>query len=128
MLEKILNNKIIYLAIYFLGFIVFWILIFNMIFADKIVLNESYLYLFKGLSVVLGVYILSYIFKDSKDIFDFVSDSRLLFLVALVFLVYTVFYLIIWDEKIAESYSIKAYYFLIWWVLLEILKNIFSEK
>jgi hypothetical protein len=128
MLENFLNNKIVHLLAYFLGFILIWVWVLNIFVFDKLVLDDNYFISIKILSAFFGIYILNYIYRDSKNILDFISDSRLLFLVALFFLVYTIFYIITWEKKMAEDFSIKAYYFLIWWVFLEILKNIFLEK
>ena len=55
-------------------------------------------------------------------------DSRVSFVGALILLILTPLYLIIWDKEIAESVSIFAYYFLIIWVVLEIRNQIFPEK
>lgn len=58
----------------------------------------------------------------------FFLDSRYSFLIALVLLIYTPFYLIIGNEAIAEQLSIYAYYFLVIWVWLEIFHNSFKKN
>ncbi len=54
-------------------------------------------------------------------------DSRISFIWALILLILTPLYLVIWDKILAESISISAYYFLIIWVILEIRSQIFPE-
>ncbi len=55
-------------------------------------------------------------------------DTRFSFLISLVLLVYTPFLIFFKDNKLAESFSIYAYYFLIIWVLLEIFNNLVFKQ
>lgn len=128
MFDKILNHKITYLIAFFIAFILFWVILLSWIIPKKIIIPGSFIILLKIFIWFLWIYLLNYIFSDSKNFFDFISDSRLLFWVALIFLIFTIFNIVIWEKKIAEEFSVKAYYFLVWWVWLEILKNIFLEK
>ncbi len=58
----------------------------------------------------------------------FKIDSRISFVLALLLLIITPLYLIIWDKEIAERVSIFAYYMLIIWVILEIKNQVFQNK
>jgi len=58
----------------------------------------------------------------------FLIDSRISFAIALFLLSFTPIYLLIWQNEIAESISIYAYYFLLIWVIIGIIENIFIKK
>lgn len=58
----------------------------------------------------------------------FYKFSKISFIFALIGLIWTAIFLIIWDKKIAENLSIYSYYFLIIWVLIEIWGNIFFKE
>ncbi len=71
-------------------------------------------------SIIIFAFILFNIF--------FSIDTRFSFFIALSLLIFTSFYLLVGDQKIAESLSIYAYYFLILGVLFEIKNYLFSSK
>jgi len=165
MFDKILYNKISYLLVIFLLFLLWWIITLNWFFPNKIIINDSYINILHILSWIVSIYILNQISKGGNmfytknknvnilikiwiliiiwillfiklNLLNFLIiffiiasillniDSRISFLIALILLIYTVFYISIWNNKeIAEKLSIYAYYFLIIWVWLEIFSN-----
>ena len=68
--------------------------------------------------------------NDTKEKYTlkFLFDSRYLFLIALVLLVYTPIYIYLEDKKTAETLSIYAYYFLVVWVIYEIIISKFQKN
>ena len=171
MFDKILHNRWLLLVILFISFILWWLVILNVVLLEKFTFNKDYFYFVHMIVWIWIINILRFIYKENlgntKNSFIentflkffilwlviiwlytltnltiisiwillfittaiiFFIDSRYSFLIALVFLIYTPFYLILWDKKIAEQLSIYAYYFLIIWVWLEIIYNIFNEK
>jgi hypothetical protein len=92
----------------------------------KTPINSNFLYLFWILILPFFDKIIDFIKNDLKKIFFL--DSRISFLIALYLLCYTVLFIFVEDKKIAEKLSIYAYYFLIIWVWLEIIENLFFNK
>ena len=68
--------------------------------------------------------------NDTKEKYSlkFLFDSRYLFLIALVLLVYTPIYIYLEDKKMAETLSIYTYYFLVAWVVYEIIISKFQKN
>jgi len=115
--------------------------IINMIHSDSdnknewLFLKNIILKIFLFLTILIWMYFLfnfsliNYLitwFIISSIIFQI--DSRISFSIALILLLYVIFYISFWDQKIAENLSIYAYYFLVIWVWIEILSNIFDKN
>ncbi len=94
------------IAKYFILFILFILLI---IYTNYNIVSESIFFFF----------IFSILFK---------VDSRISFLIALIFISLTIVNLIISNEKQAEIFSIYTYYMLVVWVIVWIFENIEIKK
>ncbi len=127
MIDKFLNflqNRFLVLIIMFIGFVIFLLIILNSFYPDKIPFKTEYLYLVYFLVFYLDLYLILYIWKTK----DFILDSRYLFLIALNLLIFTPFYIILKQQKIAEQLSVYAYYAMVAWVVFEIIINILLNK
>ena len=127
MIDKLLNflqSRLIILLITFVWFIIFLLIILNSFYPTKIPFKIEYLYLVYFIAFYLDIYLILYIWKTK----DFILDSRYLFLIALNLLIFTPFYIILKQHKVAEQLSIYAYYALVAWVVFEIILNILSNK
>jgi hypothetical protein len=98
------NNKNFYLRIFIFSLITFFLIFFN-------------------ISIINFLILIFILFS-----FLFNLDSRITFLIALILLFYTVYSIWIWNKKLAETFSIYAYYFLIIWVFQEIIISLFFYK
>jgi len=121
---KILTSKILLLIVLFIFFILILLVLLTSFYKSKFIFEPKYLYLLHFLVVYLDLYLIIYIWKTKDTIFD----SRWFFLIALNLLIYTPFYLILQQKKIAEQLSIWAYYAMVWWVVWEIILMILTSK
>jgi len=79
--------------------------------------------------------VIYFVYKMYKHISDtkeksknlLIIDSRYIFLIALVLLIYTPIYIYLWNKELAENLSIYAYYLLLIWVIYEIVSSKFSR-
>ena len=127
MINKILNflqSRLVVLFVLFICFVLVLLFIFNLLFPYKITFEPQYLYLLYLLLFYLNLYLVLYIWKTK----DFVLDSRYLFLIALNLLIFTPFYIVLKQQKIAEQLSIWTYYILFIGVIYEIILNILAGK
>ena len=127
MLDKVLSfleSRIVVTFISFFVFVLFSIIILHSFYPDKVTFEKEYLYLVHFLVFYLDIYLILYVWKTK----DFILDSRYLFLVALNLLIYTPFYLILKEQKIAEKLSIWAYYAMVGWVVWEIIVMFLTSK
>jgi hypothetical protein len=108
-LLTILTNRLALLFIYFMVFVLLVLIILNSFYPVQIPFKKEYLYLLDFLVIYLDIYLVLYIWKTK----DFILDSRFAFLVALNLLIYTPFYIILKQQKLAEQLSIWAYYMLV---------------
>ncbi len=113
---KILQHRITVTFVLFFVFILFSLVVLNSFYPDQITFKKQYLYLVHFLVIYMDMYLILYIWKTK----DFILDSRYLFLIALNFLIYTPFYIILKQQKIAEQLAIRAYYAMVLWVIFEI--------
>jgi len=123
-IEKILTNKLLLTLIFFVWFILLTLVILNSFYPEQVPFYKNYLYLLHFLVVYLNLYLIIYILKTQ----DFWFDSRYFFLIALNLLIYTPFYIILKQQKIAEQLSIRAYYAMVAGVIVEILLMILESK
>lgn len=127
MLDKIvkfMENRVIVTFILFFLFILIFLIVLNSFYSNTVPFKKEYLYLLHFLVFYLDVYLVLYIWKTK----DFILDSRFVFLIALNLLIYTPFYIILNQQKIAEQLSIRAYYVMVVWVLLEMFLTILNSK
>jgi hypothetical protein len=103
---KILTSRLVLLIVFFIAFVLLVLVILNSFYPDKFPFSIQYLYLLHFLVIYLNLYLIIYIWKTKDTVFD----SRWFFLVALNLLIYTPFYLILDQKKIAEQLAIRAYY------------------
>jgi len=99
----------------FFVFILFLLIILNLFNPEYIPFKNEYIYLVHFLIIYLNLYLILYIWKTKK----FILDSRYLFLIALDLLIYTPFYILLKQQKIAEQLSIWAYYTLVVGIVFE---------
>jgi len=123
-IENFLTNKLLLILIFFVWFILLTLVILNSFYPEQVPFYKNYLYLLHFLVVYLNLYLIIYILKTQ----DFWFDSRYFFLIALNLLIYTPFYIILKQQKIAEQLSIWAYYAMVWWVVFEIIIMILNTK
>jgi len=121
---KLLTHKLFLAFILFFVFILLLLVVLNSFFSDQIPFQKEYLYLVHFLVIYLDLYLILYIWKTK----DFIIDSRYLFLIALNLLIYTPFYIILKQHRIAEQLSVRAYYALVAWVVFEIIITILLPK
>jgi len=113
-----------------------WIItiyVLHMLYKDIEIHNIDYYYIFKKSLIFIIIWVLLYSYLSLINylitlfiVFSiiFINDWRISFLIALLLLLYTVFHITIWDKKLAEQFSIYAYYFLVIWVWIEILSSV----
>jgi len=127
MIDKLLNflkNRLVLTFVFFVAFVLLSLVILYSLYPDKLWFSKNYFYLLHFLVIYLDIYLVLYIWKTK----DFIIDSRFLFLIALNLLIYTPFYIILKQQKIAEQLSIYAYYVLVLWVIFEIALNTLLSK
>lgn len=129
---------------------IFYLFSFVFIFVVNFVIKEiqkdfsSLYFKFQWVNVIKYLIIIIYIFLSYKYLdwifinkvivwyilitFLFIIDSRVSFSIALFLFGFTPIYLVIWQNDIAESISVYAYYFLVIWVIISIIENIFIKK
>jgi hypothetical protein len=126
---NIIDNKKTYIFIWFISAILFAIIVWNSIYPKEIEFHNYYMIITHILALFIFLKILKIILAENWNTFKFIFlDSRTFFLIALMFLYYTPFYIILKDVKIAEQLSIYAYYFLVLWVIYEIILSKFENK
>ena len=123
-IQKFLTSRLVLTYVLFVWFILLALVVFNSFYPKQVPFKKEYLYLVHFLVVYLNIFLLIYIWQTK----DCIIDSRYLFLAALNLLIYTPFYLILKEKKIAEQLAIYAYYCMVWWVVLEIILMILSSK
>jgi hypothetical protein len=104
--ERFLLLPWVKLIVFFVTAVLFSLVIFHNFYPQKIPFKKEYFYLLHFLVIYLNIYLIIYIWKTK----EFLIDGRRAFLVALNFLIYVPFYLLIKEEKIAEKLAIWAYY------------------
>lgn len=127
MIDRFLNfltSKTVLTIVYFVAFILITLVVLNTVYPDKISFKQEYIYLLHFIVLYIDIYLILYIYKTK----DFFVDSRFLFLIALNLLIYTPFYIILKQQKIAEQLSIYAYYSMVLWVVCEIWIMFLSNK
>jgi len=124
-----LNSRTLAYIIVFLA-IITGILIFidNIYNTNDIDFEWGYEYLIYIIIAYVSGFVVKYIRKENDFKWEkILLDSRVFFSFALFCLVLTVVYLI-WDESTkAEDFSIYAYYFLVLWVIYEIIISKFIK-
>jgi hypothetical protein len=128
LLEIIKKNKIdTFISI--LSSILLIIIILNSFYPRQIEFNKYYMIIVSIIALYWFINIGNYIHKENWEIIKYtLLDSRIFFLIALIFLFYTPFYIILEDKRLAEKLSIYAYYFLVLWVIYEIVLSKFNTK
>lgn len=109
--------------------IVYFVYIIFILLLSFIELKTKILSIMTPLIVYFVYYIHNYI-KQTKTIYkyNFLIDSRYFFLIALILLIYTPIFIYFKDQKIAENLSIYAYYFLVIWVIYELITQKFETQ
>jgi hypothetical protein len=126
---KLSENKKTKILIWILSVILLVIIILNSFYPRKITFNNYYMILTHIIAIYWFIHIFKFIFNENSNSFKIsLLDSRVFFLIAITFLFYTPFYIILENKKTAESLSIYAYYFLVIWVIYEIVLSKFSNK
>lgn len=126
---NIINSKKTQIFIWIISVILLIIIILNSIYPQKIEFNNYYMIITHIIALYWFIQIINLIYNENWNQFKYIFlDSRIFFLIALLFLFYTPFYLILENKKIAEELSIYAYYFLVIWVIYEIVLSKFEKK
>lgn len=112
-------NKLIYTYILYIIIIFFF-------FSEK--LETQILFIITPLIIYISYKIHLYINDTSEKYkINFLIDSRYLFLIALILLIYTPIHLYFENKELAEELSIYSYYFLVIWVFYEIIISKFKK-
>ena len=110
---------------YLISFVIYSVIIYFLSFIE---LKTKVLAIISPLVLYFIYNIYNYIQQDkTKFKLNFLIDSRYFFLIALVLLIYTPIYIYFKDQKFAETLSIYAYYFLVIWVVYEIISSKFQK-
>ncbi len=114
--QNIIKNKIFKIIFVYIVYILF---VFLLVFLE---LKTKILLIITPLIVYYTFQICKYI-QETKENFKykFLIDSRYFFLWALILLIYTPIFIYFKNQDIAEQLSIYAYYFLVIWVIYEII-------
>ena len=126
---NIIENKKSKYIIWSLWAILGIVIIINSIFTNKLEFNSYYMIIVHILAIYWFIFISNYILKENINNFKLIIlDSRIFFLIALILLSYTPFYIILENKELAEKLSIYAYYFLVIWVIYELILSKFQNK